>query len=133
MPVVLLILAAVVAGAWVGARRPAAAPRALLVVAPPVVHTVRAVAMAPEHLLSADDVVSHTFTPSLTTKAAIVVDSDTGRVIWSTNPHQRRRVASLTKIMTALLALERLGAERRRHRRQVGPARPARARGATRR
>ena len=109
MPIVLLVLAAVVAGAWVGARRPAAAPRALLVVAPPAVHTERAVAMAPEHLLSGDDIVRHTFTPSLTTKAAIVVDAGTGRVIWSTNPHERLRVASLTKIMTALLALERLG------------------------
>jgi D-alanyl-D-alanine carboxypeptidase len=108
-PVALLVAAALVAGAWVGARRTAAAPRIVVVVAPPAVHTQRAVVMAPEHLLSGDDAVPHAFRPPLTTKAAIVVDAGTGRVIWSLNPHARLKVASLTKIMTALLAFERLG------------------------
>ncbi len=103
------MVAALVAGAWVGARRTAAAPRIVVKVVPPAVHTERAVVMEPEHLLSGDDVVAHAFRPPLTTKAAIVVDAGTGRVIWSLNPHARLKVASLTKIMTALLALERLG------------------------
>jgi D-alanyl-D-alanine carboxypeptidase len=37
--------------------------------------------------------------------AAILVDADTGRVLWAERPHERRKIASLTKIMTATLAL----------------------------
>ena len=37
--------------------------------------------------------------------AAILVDAGTGRVLWSERPHERRKIASLTKIMTATLAL----------------------------
>ncbi len=33
------------------------------------------------------------------------MDAHTGRVLWAKRPHQRRPVASLTKIMTATLAL----------------------------
>jgi serine-type D-Ala-D-Ala carboxypeptidase (penicillin-binding protein 5/6) len=40
--------------------------------------------------------------------AAILVDATTGRVLWAKRAHQRRQVASTTKIMTALLALRRL-------------------------
>jgi serine-type D-Ala-D-Ala carboxypeptidase (penicillin-binding protein 5/6) len=36
--------------------------------------------------------------------AAILVDADTGRVLWSERPHKRMKIASLTKIMTATLA-----------------------------
>jgi D-alanyl-D-alanine carboxypeptidase len=110
---VLLVLAAVVAGAWVGARRPAATVDAAasgpLVIDAPAVHTEHAVPLAPEHLLSATSVVPHSFSPRLTAAAAIVVDAGTGRVLWQLQPHERRKVASLTKIMTALLALRKLG------------------------
>ncbi len=51
----------------------------------------------------------HTFAPKLSAAAAIVVDAGTGRVVWARNAHQRLRIASLTKIMTALLALQKLG------------------------
>jgi D-alanyl-D-alanine carboxypeptidase len=37
--------------------------------------------------------------------AAILVDAGTGRVLWAERAHQRRKIASLTKIMTATLAL----------------------------
>jgi serine-type D-Ala-D-Ala carboxypeptidase (penicillin-binding protein 5/6) len=113
MPIVLLVLAAVVAGAWVGARRPSAAVDAAgsgpLVIGPPAVHTERAVPLAPEHLLSDANLVHHVFSPPLSTPAAIVVDAGSGRVLWQRRPHERRKVASLTKIMTALLALRKLG------------------------
>jgi serine-type D-Ala-D-Ala carboxypeptidase (penicillin-binding protein 5/6) len=79
-----------------------------LVIAAPAVHTEHAVPLAPEHLLSATSVVPHSFTPTLTAAAAIVVDAGSGRVLWQLKPHERRRVASLTKIMTALLALRKL-------------------------
>ncbi len=44
----------------------------------------------------------------LAARAAIVVDARTGRVLWTLRPHRRLPIASTTKIMTALLALERL-------------------------
>ena len=37
--------------------------------------------------------------------AAILVDAGTGRVLWAKRAHERRKIASLTKIMTATLAL----------------------------
>jgi D-alanyl-D-alanine carboxypeptidase (penicillin-binding protein 5/6) len=40
--------------------------------------------------------------------AAILVDAGTGQVLWAKHPHERRPVASTTKIMTALLALKAL-------------------------
>jgi serine-type D-Ala-D-Ala carboxypeptidase (penicillin-binding protein 5/6) len=44
----------------------------------------------------------------LSAKAAILVDAGSGLVLYGRNAHERRHVASTTKIMTALLALERL-------------------------
>lgn len=41
-------------------------------------------------------------------RAAIVADAATGRVLWELEPHRRLPIASTTKIMTALLALQRL-------------------------
>jgi D-alanyl-D-alanine carboxypeptidase (penicillin-binding protein 5/6) len=38
--------------------------------------------------------------------AGIVIDLDTGRVLWQHNPLARLRVASLTKMMTALLTVK---------------------------
>jgi D-alanyl-D-alanine carboxypeptidase (penicillin-binding protein 5/6) len=108
-----LVLAAVVAGAWVGARRPAATVNAAasgpLVIDAPAVHSLHGVPMAPEHLLSATNLVPHAFSPPLSARAAIVVDARTGLVLWQRHPHQRMKVASLTKIMTALLAFRKLG------------------------
>jgi serine-type D-Ala-D-Ala carboxypeptidase (penicillin-binding protein 5/6) len=44
----------------------------------------------------------------VTAPAAILVDAGTGAVLWAKRPHQRRPIASTTKIMTAVLALEHL-------------------------
>jgi len=44
--------------------------------------------------------------PSITAEAAVLVDRDTGQVIWAKNPDRRMNPASLTKIMTGLLAVE---------------------------
>jgi D-alanyl-D-alanine carboxypeptidase len=44
----------------------------------------------------------------LRARAAIVVDGDTGRVLWALDPHRRLPIASTTKIMTAVVALERV-------------------------
>ena len=44
--------------------------------------------------------------PGIEAKAAVLVDLDSGRVLYSLNMDQQRSPASLTKIMTVLLALE---------------------------
>jgi serine-type D-Ala-D-Ala carboxypeptidase (penicillin-binding protein 5/6) len=45
---------------------------------------------------------------SIAAPAAILVDADSGAVLWAKRPHQRRPIASTTKIMTGVLALEHL-------------------------
>lgn len=44
--------------------------------------------------------------PALTAESAILVDAATGQVLFQKNAHQQRPIASTTKIMTALLAIE---------------------------
>ncbi|HEX6699366.1 MAG TPA: D-alanyl-D-alanine carboxypeptidase family protein [Gaiellaceae bacterium] len=59
-------------------------------------------------IVGARPLTPHRFAPALSARAAILVDARTGRVLWSLRPHLRRPIASTTKIMTALLALQRL-------------------------
>ena len=109
-PVGLAVLVAAVAGALVGAHQNAA-PAAALAAGPAAVHVGPAVEKTIRHeqLLTDSAQLRHTFSPGLFGKAAILVDAKTGRVLWALHPHQRRQVASTTKIMTALLALRKLG------------------------
>lgn len=110
-PVLAVAAIAGIGGAWVGhlqrslpiATVAAARQPAVVGLAPAVQKTVRH-----EQLLSADDLVTHTFTPKLLGKAAILVDASDGRVLWQLHEHRRLQVASTTKIMTALLALRKL-------------------------
>lgn len=44
--------------------------------------------------------------PQVTAISAIVIDGDSGQVLWERNAHARRPMASTTKIMTSLLAVE---------------------------
>jgi len=46
--------------------------------------------------------------PEIAAKAAILVQADTGTVIYARDASRRRPIASTTKLMTALLVLERL-------------------------
>ena len=112
-PVGVLVLFAGLGGAWVGSHQ-ASTPLASAA-APPrkaqVVHFAAkpvAVAVAPERLLIGGNLLQHTFKPKVLASAAILVDGKTGRVLWARNAHERRQVASTTKIMTALLALRKL-------------------------
>ena len=45
--------------------------------------------------------------PEVRAKAALIMDASTGRVVFQRNAHQRLAPASTTKIMTAIVALER--------------------------
>jgi D-alanyl-D-alanine carboxypeptidase len=109
-PVGVVALLAGAGGAWVGSHQspqPVAssvAPRASGLVAAPKVAA--APMAAPERLLAGGALVAHQFTPKLLGASAILVDANTGRVVWADKAHQRRQVASTTKIMTALLALK---------------------------
>mgnify|MGYP001944071295 FL=1 len=43
---------------------------------------------------------------NLTARSAILVDADTGQVLYEKNPHLKLHPASTTKIMTGILAIE---------------------------
>jgi D-alanyl-D-alanine carboxypeptidase len=131
-PVGVIVLFAGAGGAWVGSHQvsdpiaSAASPRVSAVaaaapkvaapkVAAPKVATSKVAAPkvaapknAPERLLVGGAVVSHGFRPGLLGASAILVNARTGRVVWEQRARERRHVASLTKIMTAMLALQKL-------------------------
>jgi D-alanyl-D-alanine carboxypeptidase (penicillin-binding protein 5/6) len=59
-------------------------------------------------LLPAAPRLEHAGLGRITAPAAILVDANTGAVLWAKRSHQRRPIASTTKIMTGVLALEHL-------------------------
>ncbi len=44
--------------------------------------------------------------PAVSAAAAVLIDATTGQILYGRNPHQERHMASTTKVMTAVLALE---------------------------
>lgn len=44
--------------------------------------------------------------PAISSASAILVDGDTGRVLYTHNSHEKKQIASITKLMTALVAVE---------------------------
>ncbi len=82
-----------------------AAPAAAAAPSPAAAH--HAAAPQPIRLLSAPAPPRQGF-PAVTARTAILVDADTGAVLWEKRPHARLPIASTTKIMTATLVLERL-------------------------
>src|SRR4051812_3264689 len=83
------------------------APHVVHIARAPVIHVTKK-APAPERLLVGGSLVRHSFSPGMLGAAALLVDGKTGRVLWAKHAHERRKVASTTKIMTALLALKAL-------------------------
>jgi D-alanyl-D-alanine carboxypeptidase len=105
----LVVLVAAGAGVWFGRREARAAhhPEAARQQSPTtaVTPTVpRSTPKAPPRLLFGPPLLAGAHV-HIRAPAAILVDADTGRVLWAERPHQRRKIASLTKIMTATLAL----------------------------
>jgi D-alanyl-D-alanine carboxypeptidase (penicillin-binding protein 5/6) len=100
---VISAVAGVAAGAHTGASRPAVAAAAAAV---PKAKPVAAKVVRPAALLHGPARLAAG--PAITAPAAILVDAGSGEVLWAKRAHQRRQVASTTKIMTALLALRRL-------------------------
>jgi D-alanyl-D-alanine carboxypeptidase len=110
-PVGVAVVLAGLGGAWAGSHQTsspiavAATPRR----APVVHHSPKPAAIpAPAPLLVGGSPLRHSFSPELLASAAVLVDAKTGRVLWAKSAHERRHVASTTKIMTALLALRKL-------------------------
>jgi len=110
--VLLVVLAAAGAGVWFG-KRAAAKPKphhqgssvSLRVKTIPVITTVpHSAPKQPPRLLYGTPLLEGDRV-RVRAPGAILVDADTGRVLWAQRPHVRRRIASLTKIMTATLAL----------------------------
>ncbi|HEX3455992.1 MAG TPA: D-alanyl-D-alanine carboxypeptidase family protein [Gaiellaceae bacterium] len=108
------MLLAAGAGVWFGRRaatqHPAAAAVRLHTTSTPTVpkststRTHAAAPQPPPKLLYGTPLLAGTRV-HVRAPAAILVDADTGRVLWAERPHQRMKIASLTKIMTATLAL----------------------------
>src|SRR5262245_17038174 len=114
MLVLLVVLAAATAGVWFGRRHATAAQHPALSLHPartqPTTQTTKHSDPKPQHpqppprLLYGTPLLAGSHV-RVRAPAAILVDADTGRVLWAQRPHQRRKIASLTKIMTATLAL----------------------------
>ena len=45
--------------------------------------------------------------PALSAASAVLVDGESGRILFEKNAHEERSIASITKLMTALVAVER--------------------------
>ena len=135
---VVVVLAAVLGGPGGSAVAPEAVPAAVSGAAPVAAGSpagrsavtavagsraggsaVAAVASAPLRAAGAPGVVGG---PRVLAKAAILADESTGQVLFERNGGAARAMASTTKVMTALLALERLD-ERRVVAIGVGPTR----------
>ena len=116
--ILLFVLAAAGAGVWFGRREATAAQHPSAVAPRPKPPTPRTVphsdpkSQPPPRLLYGTPLLGATHV-RVRAPAAILVDADTGRVLWAERPHQRRKIASLTKIMTATLALRAVPWERK--------------------
>jgi len=111
--VLLVVLAAAGVGAWFGrhaataAQHPALAPHPAKTQPAPRTHAhpnPKPEPQPPPRLLYGAPLLAGHHV-RVRAPAAILVDAGTGRVLWAERPHQRRKIASLTKIMTATLAL----------------------------
>ncbi|NLC65570.1 MAG: D-alanyl-D-alanine carboxypeptidase [Clostridium sp.] len=60
------------------------------------------------NIVFANVVILDTEAPDLTSEGAIVIDFDTGQIIYGKNEHKKLMPASTTKVMTALLTVENL-------------------------
>ena len=83
-------------------RRPAAPPVVAVLL---VVTVLAAIGLAPGKAMAAP-------APEVTARSAIVVETSTGEVVYARRPDRPRPIASATKLMTALLVLERLPRDR---------------------
>ena len=60
----------------------------------------------PEAYIFTDNAVTTSVSPYIDATAALVMEAESGRVLYSKNPTVKKSIASTTKIMTAIVALE---------------------------
>ncbi len=105
LPVAVVALTLVVCGL---------SPVATEAAAPPAMPACGRVSPATTDLPSAIPLVDQAIAPPpITSRAAVVVDGETGRVLYDLHAHDRLPPASTTKIMTALLSVESLNLDNR--------------------
>jgi D-alanyl-D-alanine carboxypeptidase len=85
---------------------PAAVPAAAPVAEPAVDAEPEVEATGPAALAYADGAFVVTIEPELTAASYIAIDNDTGEILIAKNDRQPRPIASLTKIMTALVVID---------------------------
>src|SRR5437588_8749871 len=111
VPLAILAAAALVAGVLLGWHGTAARTAHRVPPKPhgfhnrPVARTVATAPPKPLVLLHGPPLLNGQLRGRLLSPEAILVDARTGRILWEKRAHQRRAIASTTKIMTALLAL----------------------------
>jgi D-alanyl-D-alanine carboxypeptidase (penicillin-binding protein 5/6) len=107
----MLVGGAVAGGAWIATAGTGSSAVPVAHAAPPV--RFRAAKLPapkyPTHLLTANRAPARTgISPPLTASSAILIDRRTGTVLWAKREHARMPIASTTKILTGVLAMERL-------------------------
>jgi D-alanyl-D-alanine carboxypeptidase (penicillin-binding protein 5/6) len=106
----LIVLLAAGAGVWYGRRAPSAPHHPLAASQPGSKPAARTIPKAPKplRLLVGEPLLEGRVHVRVHAPAAILVDAATGRVLSAKRAHERRKIASLTKIMTATLALRKV-------------------------
>jgi D-alanyl-D-alanine carboxypeptidase len=107
-PVLVVGFASLVAGLYVGSRHPGGGPESAAAASKIVAVPRHAARARKAEVLVHGPAVVRTPVAGLTAAAAVVIDEDTGQLLWGKHAHERRQIASTTKIMTALLALRKL-------------------------
>jgi serine-type D-Ala-D-Ala carboxypeptidase (penicillin-binding protein 5/6) len=64
------------------------------------------------HIAFSDDSAAHTGAPSIAADTGILVDIDTGTILWERDPHLAHAPASTTKVLSSLVALQNFAADR---------------------
>jgi D-alanyl-D-alanine carboxypeptidase len=65
-----------------------------------------------QHVAFTDDSASYTGAPNVHADTGILVDIDTGSILWERNPHTPHAPASTTKVLSSLVALENFDPDR---------------------
>jgi len=116
----LLFLAVVVAanqpasgsGAHQEARPAAARTVARLAPTPAPPTPVPLLKVLHQHIAWSDDSAQYGGAPGVHADTGILVDIDTGSILWERKPHQPHAPASTTKVLSSLVALENFAADR---------------------
>lgn len=72
----------------------------------PVVSGISTQSVSPSDLKSAPEMAVNIDPPKLTAKSALAIDLDSGTILYSNNLDEKLSIASLTKIMTAIVAVK---------------------------